>query len=432
MYRSRSTRRTRVLFSSVVVASLALAACGSDDDEAAETTAAAPAETTADTTAESTAGSTAESTADTTAGSTAETTAGTTMETTAESTEETTAESTAGSDAPAASGMATMDEIAAMCPADTAPDKLVMSVWSPNATQLGPAFAEFTEATGVEIEFLENDLTARLTKMAAEKGSPTIDLAIVPVNEVPALLENGIVEETDTEIPNYEQLTDVAKLDGGYGSSILQFGIAYNPEFVTTPPTSWADLFDPAYAGHVAFPTMPNSGGYAALSMLTEIAGGTTDDLEPGIQTVADAKDGIVTFYPFSGAVEPQVQSGEIWMYPDIGGAVLAAADRGNPVEFAVPDEGGPAGLNVVVVPAGSDHADCTKAAVSFFLGETMQTNIAEQIHYGTVSTGFTLPDEIAATVYPQDPDTLVTLDWPTLAANGPDTIDLWNRLVVG
>lgn len=343
-----------------------------------------------------------------------------------ETTEETTTDDTAEA---AAGGLASMDEIAAMCPADTAPDTLVFSTWAGQEELIGPSFQSFTDATGIEVEFLVNDLGDRLTKMAAESGAPTIDVAIVPVNEVAALYQNGVTEDADASIPNYDQLLDVAKIEGGYGGSIIQFGIAYNPEYVETP-TSWADLFAEDYAGHVAFATMPNSGGYATLAMLNRMAGGTDDDLTLAIEQVADHTDDIATFYPNSPAVEPQVAAGEVWLYPDIGGAVLASVDRGNPVEFVVPSEGGPVGMNTLVVPAGSDHLDCTLAFISNFFGQEVQAAWAENLYYGSVSSEFTVPDGL--TVYPNDPDSIVELDWTTMSANGPDTIDLWNRLVVG
>ena len=148
-----------------------------------------------------------------------------------------------------------MEDVAALCTADPdKPDKLVFTTFPGQKDALDAAFEPWTTATGVDVEWLENGLGDRLTKMAAEKGSPTIDVALVPIGEVQALLDNGVVDPADSELPNYEQLIDAAKLDGGYGVSTLQFGIAYNPAFVTTAPTSWADLLDPAYAGHIALP----------------------------------------------------------------------------------------------------------------------------------------------------------------------------------
>ncbi len=41
---------------------------------------------------------------------------------------------------------------------------------------------------------------------------------------------------------------------------------------ITEAPTSWKDLLDPTYSGLISLPAMPNSGGYAFLSMLSKIA----------------------------------------------------------------------------------------------------------------------------------------------------------------
>jgi putative spermidine/putrescine transport system substrate-binding protein len=333
-----------------------------------------------------------------------------------------------GSDA----GLATADEIAELCPADEAPDKLVFAVWTTQKDLVGAAFAGFTEATGVEVEFLENSTGDRLTKLNAEKGAPTIDVSLIPVNEVPTLLANGVVMATDTTIPNYEQLIDVAKIDGGYGTSILQFGIAYNPKYVTTPPTSIMDLFDDAYAGHLALPAMPNSGGYALLTQLTQLEGGDESDLSPGIEVVAANKDNVATFFPFAPGMEAQIKAEEIWIYPDIGGSVMASKSRGVPVEVVIPEEGGPAGMNVAVIPEGVSSEGCAKALVSWMLGQEVQQAFADKLYYGPSGSAIELPDEIASRVFPQDPDTLVQIDWATIAQHNADTLDLWNRTVIG
>jgi putative spermidine/putrescine transport system substrate-binding protein len=326
-----------------------------------------------------------------------------------------------------------MEEIAALCPADVAPDKLVFSTFPGQDTSIGPVMAAFTEATGVEIEWLGNSLGDRLTKMAAEKGSPTIDVALVPIAEVPGLLAQEITEPTNTELPNYEQLIDVAKVDGGYGVSVLQFGIAYNPALVSPAPTSWTDLLDPAYADLISLPAMPNSGGYAFLSMISKIGGGDETDLTAAIDQVADFKDDIALFMESSTNNEEQIANGEIGMYVDIGGVVSRAVnERALPVEFVVPEEGGPVSMNTLVIPAGSDHLGCAEAFVAFMLGAEAQTQWASGLYYGTTSSIVEFPEELASQLYPVpgDQSTIVALDWPTISANGPDTVDYWNRTV--
>lgn len=398
-------RRTVAL---LAAAGLALAACGGDDSsdttDAAATTAAAETTAAADTTvaAETTVADATTAAPDTTA-------------------------------AAAGGAFASAEDVAALCTADPdKPDKIVFTTFPGQKDALDAAFEPWTEATGVDIEWLENGLGDRLTKMAAEKGSPTIDVALVPVGEVPALLENGVVDPTDTELPNYDLLIPEAQIDGGYGVSTLQFGIAYNPEFVTTAPTSWADLLDETYAGHIALPAMPNSGGYAFLTMLSHLAGGDESDLSGAIEQVAAFKGSVHSFIGSSTTVEEQIKSGEIQMYVDIGGvAVRGVKERDVPVEFVVPEEGAPISMNVLVVPAGNDHVGCAESFVAFMLGQEGQQAWAEKFYYGTVSTATELDPALEADLYPAPGATdIVPLDWSVISANGADTLDLWNREV--
>jgi putative spermidine/putrescine transport system substrate-binding protein len=399
--RSLRSRRSLKIVGPLMATGLLLAACGGDD-----ATDSAPAATAAPTTAA--------------------------PATTAAASTDTTAASTDTTAAPAASGgFATMDEIAALCPADIAPEKLVFSTFPGQQTLIDPVTEMFTEATGVDIEWLENNLGDRLTKLAAEKGAPTIDVALVPVGEAPRLLANGVTDPANTELPNYEQLLDFAKLESGYGVSVLQFGIAYNPEFVEKP-TSWADLLDETYAGHIALPSMPNSGGYAFLTMLAKNAGGSEADLTAAIDQVAAFKANAHSFIGATPTVEEQIKSGEIRMYVDIGGVAAGAKlKRDVPVEFVVPDEGSPVSINTLVVPAGSKHTGCAEAFVAFMLGEESQKTWAEQLLYGSSSSIIEFDAELASSLYPAPgADNIVEIDWSVISTNGPDTIDYWNRQV--
>lgn len=408
----RSGRRGVRTLAPLIVTGLVLAACGGDDDAAPTTTAApepeAPAEDEPDAPADE---------AD-------------------EADDADDASDDAGEEDAAAAadtvGFAPLDEIAAMCPADIAPDRLVFTTFPGQQEAMGPTLSQFTDLTGIEIEWLENGLGDRLTKMAAERGSPTIDVALVPIGEVPALLANGIIEETNTSLPNYEQLIPQAKFEGGYGVSALQFGIAYNPAFISETPTSWLDLLDETYAGHIALPSMPNSGGYALLSMLSFIAGGDEADLTGAIDQVAAFKDSAHSFIGATPTVEEQINNGEIQMYLDIGGvAVRAALERDLPVEFVIPDEGAPVSINALTIPVGSPHLPCAEALVAFLLGEESQLGWAEVFLYGSTSSIIEFEPELTSRLFPAPgSDSIVDVDWAVIAANTGDTIDYWNRQV--
>ena len=58
----------------------------------------------------------------------------------------------------------------------------------------------------------------------------------------------------------------------------------------------------------------------------------------------------------------------------------------------------------------------------------------AENLYYGTVNADAVFPEDVAASLYPTPGDTesIVELDWTTISVNGPDTVDYWNRTVIG
>ena len=341
-------------------------------------------------------------------------------------------EAPATTEAPAPEETAPEDPYLALCPADEAPDKMVMSIWGGHQNNIGDAVLRFTELTGVEIEYLENGTGDRITKLNIEKGGPTIDIAIVPVNEVPALLANEVILPADPSVPNYDTLIDLARVPGGYGTSLLDIIIAYNPEFIAEPPTSWLDLLDPAYADHVQLATVPTVTGFATLAIFNELLGGPPDNMSAAIDAIAERRDGIVDFYGFAPANYPLVEDGTIWIYPEISGVIQQFADGGGSLAIAVPEEGGAAGMNVAVIPVGVPSEGCAKAFVGWMLGEDVQTAYAVNRYYATVNSAIDLPADVAANIYPTDPGSLYVVDWDFFSENAVDILDEWNRKVLG
>ena len=411
---TRSIRWTG-LAALLTVLALVAAACGDDDDDAAPTPTQAPA---------------AEEPAapeEPAAEEPAEEPAAPEEPAAEEPTEEPAAEEPAAEE-PAAPE----DPFLALCPADGAPDKMVMSIWGGHQNDIGESVLEFTALTGVEIEYLENGTGDRITKLNVEKGGPTIDIAVVPVNEVPALLANEVILEADPSVPNYDTLIDIARVPGGYGTSLLDIIIAYNPEYISEPPTSWLDLLDPAYAGHVQLATVPTVTGFATLAIFNELLGGSPDNVSAAIDAIAERRDGIVDFYGFAPANYPLVEDGTIWIYPEISGVIQQFADGGGSLAIAVPEEGGAAGMNVAVIPVGVQSEGCAKAFVGWLLGEGVQTAYAVNRYYATVNSALALPDEVLANIYPADPGDLYVVDWDFFSENAVDILDEWNRKVLG
>ncbi len=69
--------------------------------------------------------------------------------------------------------------------------------------------------------------------------------------------------------------------------AVIAEGILYRTDKVKTPPKSYKDFLDPAYDGHIAFPTITNGYGTDFLVMLARAYGGDEKNIEPGFKALA-------------------------------------------------------------------------------------------------------------------------------------------------
>ena len=108
-------------------------------------------------------------------------------------------------------------------------------------------------------------------------------------------------------------------------------GIMYNADEVTTPPTSWTDLFDPQYAGRASLEdlaiTALDVGALAnGISNPLEM---TPDQLEMVKQYLIDHRDQFRTFWKGESDVKAQFKSGEVVIASGYPGIAEAAARSG-------------------------------------------------------------------------------------------------------
>jgi putative spermidine/putrescine transport system substrate-binding protein len=310
---------------------------------------------------------------------------------------------------------------------------MVLGVWGgPHEEVLEQGLAEFERKTGIDVKYTSDSTQDRITKLNAEKGGPSIDVALVGVEQVPRLLKSGVIMPAQEDVPNVDALKPEAKLDGGYGVSVLQLVIGYNPDKVDPPPTSWEDLLRADLQGHLALPVLPNANEFGTLTMLARARGGSESNLSPGIDAIASIKKGVKVFYPFEPAVEPQVKSGDIWMMVAIAGLLESGAQRGLPMKVAVPKEGGPLLMNVAVIPEGVKSTGCSKALVGWLLSEAVQKPYAEKMFYSPANAKVQLPDDVSQHIHPKDESSLVKVDWAAISENQSTILDEWNRKVVG
>jgi putative spermidine/putrescine transport system substrate-binding protein len=301
----------------------------------------------------------------------------------------------------------------------------------------------FTERTGVRVEYIDANPTDHLAKLIATKGrQPPFDVAYLDDIVQAQAIESGFMQRLDPAIvTNLKFIYDSAKNKDGYGPAMIFYsvGIAYNTkkyaEAGIPAPTSWGDLFDPRIAGKVIAPDLSTAMGRDFLVAAARLQGGDENSLEKGVGKIAQLK---AQSYPSSSAtIEALMQSGQVWVAPWVNGRAWGLTDKGEPIRYILPKEGGFAGATTIDVIKGTMMPKEAQEYVNLVLDPLAQLGQANEIPYGPTNRLLApilaaYPD--LAKKFPASPDDvrkLYVINWAVFNKNFSRINELWNRKVL-
>ena len=152
---------------------------------------------------------------------------------------------------------------------------------------------------------------------------------------------NTVVEWKESRIPNLKKVHPAFRYQFLAGVVHTPYGMAVNTKRIKKSINSWFDLWDPEFAGKVAFPDWVWSGEqvFHALNLLS---GGDAENIDPGIAKLKELYK--VRKAQTINNVEHTKQlllSEDVWIAPYFGARTEQAKAAGAPVEFVMPKEGG-------------------------------------------------------------------------------------------
>lgn len=298
----------------------------------------------------------------------------------------------------------------------------------------------FVKATGIKVTPEPGVSSVTIAKLRQQKGSPAIDVAWMDGGISELASAEGLVADIDPkQVPNVAGMIPegVYKTAAGQiyalGTGYYALGLVYNTKEVKTLPNSWWDLWKSDYAGAVTVPSPSNAMGVPFIARIASAAGGSPDNLEPGLQKLKALK--VSSFYDTSGAADNSFQNGEAVIGAHYAQAAWAMADKGLPIGYAVPKEGAPSGdIRVHIVKGTPKLADAEKF-VNFAVGKGPASCMVEALYVGPATSGVTLSDK-AKQRLPWGANgsvhNLALSDWTKLNAERAKITDLFNREVVG
>ena len=297
----------------------------------------------------------------------------------------------------------------------------------------------FEKKYGVKVIYVAGTSAQLNAKVLGNPGNPGIDIIWCTDSSYYIGRKAGLFAPLDkARIPNLANLYPFAVYPDGIGvmMGIQAFGIEYNTKVFAekgwAAPTSWNDLWDPKYKGHVAAYNLPI--GYATVffSVVAEMTGAKPGNYEPAWAKIAEFVPNVLTFVNPPAQLDALFATGGAWIGFNGSARIGELAARGVPVALANPKEGSVRNPNQFVIVKNGPNSDLAHKFIDFALAAEAQHDIAKTMMLGPVNQNVKLEPEIAATVpygdavaklwaIPQDPInedmTELTQRWTTVVS---------------
>jgi putative spermidine/putrescine transport system substrate-binding protein len=295
---------------------------------------------------------------------------------------------------------------------------------------LGPYFEKETGASVTLTIMLATDQVAKLA--AAKGASPPFDVAIMDEGPLLDALDQGVLDKFPAgKSKYYSELLPVFQDEWGPKISIQAIGIGYNPEKIKTPPTSWDDLFNPAYKGRVGLTALNSTLGMAFMVDLARTKGGGESNIEPAFEALKKLLPNVGAISANLGDHAKLFQLEEVDIAPHNFNFVQTLKSKGVKIEFAPLKTGVPAWRTSLHIVKGAQKPDLALAYIDGHIAPVIQTDMAKD-PYDIIPTNskVALPSEAARLVAPSEADLakLVYFDWRKINQGRSAWIDRFNR----
>ncbi|MBV9785160.1 MAG: polyamine ABC transporter substrate-binding protein [Acidisphaera sp.] len=293
----------------------------------------------------------------------------------------------------------------------------------------------FQKESGIDVTLATGLSLENLAKMRAQRQNPELDVvAMDTVVAVPAARERLYEQLDPKRIPVMNDLYDWAIEPNRYYLSWLSvyYGLAYNTQRIPRP-TSWEDMWNPAYKGHVIFPDISNVGATYVMHILNTIGGGDTNanQVDVGFRRIASLKPQLLTFWTNHDQVGQLLSQGDAWITPWPSDRLLTLKSLGAPVDIVIPKEGVPFGTSEMGITKGTKHQEAAERYLNFALSPEAQARNAETIFVGPTNKKTQVPAELAHDLGMNPGPEVKRIaypDWSTIAPFRAGWIDRWNR----
>ena len=277
----------------------------------------------------------------------------------------------------------------------------------------------------IKINWVRDSTGVITAKLLAEKNNPQADVIWgLAATSLLLFKSEGMLEAYSPE--GVEKLDpkfiDKSTPPSWVGMDAWVAAVCYNTiesEKAGLPvPTSWKDLLDPVYEGHLIMPNPNSSGtGFLDVSSWLQIFG------EEGGWDYMDGLHKNIARYTHSGSAPCKLAaSGEIPIGISFAFRGAKSKAAGAPIEIIVPSEGVGWDMEATAIVAGTDSLDAAKTLVDWSItkgaNEMYNTGYAVVAYPGVAKAVEYFPEGLA--------DAMIDNDFEFAANNRADILEKW------
>jgi putative spermidine/putrescine transport system substrate-binding protein len=295
-------------------------------------------------------------------------------------------------------------------------------------------FPDFYKKYGVKITYVPGQNADVLAKLRVQKRAPSIDVVWLAGGITYQAIDGGLLEELDRSlVPNY-QLVARGVGDERFAApvGISTCCLIHNTDIFKkrgfAPPSSWWDLWDTKYKGHIGLYSINVTAATALLVKIAQMISGDYKNVDPAFQKFSDLRSNMLDFFTSSGTYETEIQQGDLWLGAITSPRGMQLRNSGMPVAVTQPKEGAVGYQTWAGVVKNARHPKAAHAWINYLLSTDVQEKIARMIGYNPVNARAKIPEELR--LYFPPLDTVFIPDWRYLATQLPIFVERWNRKV--
>jgi len=256
--------------------------------------------------------------------------------------------------------------------------------------------ADFTEATGIEVNYMTFDTNESLyTKL--KTGGSSYDIIVPSDYMAGRLIDEGLVQKLDfSNIPNYQYINEAYKntaYDPNNEYSVPYtwgtVGVIYNKKYVDEADIgSWDLLWNEKYAGKILM-FDNNRDAFAIAESRLGYSLNTTDSVAlTACAELLKQQKPVVQQYVMDQIFDKMTRE-EAWIAPYYAGDYLTMLEDNPDLGFYFPQEGFNLFIDCLMIPSSAEHKAEAEAYINFLLSPEV---CGENLDY----LGYSAPEDAA------------------------------------